>query len=654
MSTISPGKLLAPQIEAAKPVGWLRRYRSILVGFLLTPVSVCYLMCMEQGRGPYPSTISLFANCILFLLILALVNRALARVSPRSAFSQGELLVVYVMLVISTAIMSFDWLDILIPMMTYPFRFATPENKWTEIIWPYVPDWISVRDPLALKGWYEGGTSMYIWANLKPWLLPLGVWGVVISVMLFVMFCINTIVRQQWIQHDKLQFPIVELPMQLTEPRNGLLCNRLMWVGFAIAGGINLLDGLHQLYPSLPQICVKMTDLGASFVAKPWSAMGKLPIGFFPFAIGFSFMLPLDILFSCWFFFIMWRMLRVAGAILGIDSATGFPYMSQQALGGYYAIALFAIWAGRKHLAKVFRAAYLGHSEPGEEQGPMSYRTAALGLILGTLAIMTFFHFIGIRVWVAVAAVSLYFLMALAISRVHAQFGPPSHELFAMGPELALVGAFGTGAFTRSDLNGLTWFWWFNRAYDSHPIAYQLDGIKIAERSGTPQRYMATAIALASVTAIVSGFWTYLHIGYQRGAAVGMSGVINLYGSEAFGQHVTNWVNNPKDPNVPATLAIGWGMAFAWLLYFLRLRFDWWPFHPLGFAVSTSWSMGPLWFPMFIAWLSKLVTFRTGGLKAYRIVLPFFLGLLLGDFVVGILWPVVGWLFNVDVYCFTQ
>ncbi len=653
----------APETEPVWPdeipqeMTWFRRWRSVLVGLMLTPVSVYYLLYMEQARrgvGPYPSTLSLFANCILFLLILVSLNKALGRLSPRSVFSQGELMVVYVMLVISTAIMSFDFVDTLLPMMTYPFRNATPENDWKHLIWPYVPDWISVRDPVALEGWYEGGTSMYEWANLKPWLLPLGVWGVVILVMLFVMFCINTIVRQQWFESDKLQFPIVALPLQLTDPSDRLLKSRLMWMGFGIAGSINLLNGLHHLFPTIPELSVKMVEISGNFVTSPWNAMGKTPISFFPFAIGFGFMLPLNTLFSCWFFYIAWRFVRIGGAMFGVTPGSGFPYMDQQALGAYYMIALFAVWAGRNHLKKVFKSAYLGTQDKGADQGPITYRTAVLGLVLGTLAITAFFHLIGIRAWVAAAAVFLYFVMALAIARVHAEFGPPSHELYNMGPENALVGALGSTAFTRSDLNGLSWFWWFNRAYDSQPIAYQLDGMKIAERSHISQRYMGIAMAVASVAAVVSGFWIYLYFSYQRGAEVGMSGVVHMYGSEAFNNHVTRWIETPTGPNVPSTLATVWGMLFAWFLYFATLRFSWWPFHPLGFAVSTSWTMGTLWFPMFIAWCAKVIVFKVGGLKTYRVALQFFLGLLLGDFVIGVLWPIVGWLLNVDVYCFTQ
>ena len=95
-------------------------------------------------------------------------------------------------------------------------------------------------------------------------------------------------------------------------------------------------------------------------------------------------------------------------------------------------------------------------------------------------------------------------------------------------------------------------------------------------------------------------------------------------------------------------------MAFAYFLYSMKLRVGWWRFHPLGFAVSTSYSIGTLWLPMFIAWAAKLITLRAGGLKTYRVVLDFFLGLLLGDFIVGCLWPIIGWIFGMSTYSFMQ
>ncbi len=164
------------------------------------------------------------------------------------------------MLTISTAIVSIDYLDVLVPMITFPFRGATNENDWARVLWPHIPPWLSVRDPEAVRGWYEGHGSLYEWGILRWWLVPVAVWSALILVMLFVMLCINTIVRQRWIEHDRLQFPIVELPMQMTEPGHRLFHSRLMWTGFAIAGGISIINGLHGYFPLVPLINTRMWD----------------------------------------------------------------------------------------------------------------------------------------------------------------------------------------------------------------------------------------------------------------------------------------------------------------------------------------------------------------------------------------------------------
>lgn len=642
----------------------LSRYRAILLGLVLVPVNVYFLLYMEiatnrgtagTGGGPYPSTISLFANCILFLIALTLINRLLSSFTPSIALKRGELLVIYVMLTISTAIVSIDFLDVLVPMMTFPFRTASPENRWAETILPHIPRWLSVSDPVAVKAWYEGNSTLYCRENLLPWIVPVAAWSGVVLTMLFVMFCINTIVRKQWMEHDRLQFPLVELPMQLTEPKFRLLRSKLMWIGFAIAAGISLMNGLAALYPCMPTLNVKVQEVSQYFVGKPWNAIGPTTISFYPYAIGLGFLLPVDMLFSCWFFFIMWRVIRILGAVYGAyDSTPNFPFMNQQALGAYYLIGIFALWSGRRQLKQVILAAFTHTKSADEADGPMSYRTAVLGGLAGTLAVMAFFHFAGIGWWIAIAAVGLYFFLSLAIARMHAEFGPPAHDLHYMGPEMVVTGAVGTQALSASDLTGLSWFWWFNRAYRSIPIAYQLDGLKIAQRSETGQRHMAAAIGAASVAAVISGFWIYLHFGYTRGAQAGMAGHVSYFGIEAWAYHADNWMRTPSGPDVPGTIAIAWGAVFTYFLYMMKLRVPWWPFHPLGFAVSTSYSIGTLWFPLMIAWAAKLITLRTGGLKSYRIALDFFLGLLIGDFVMGTLWPLIGRILNTSTYSFMQ
>ena len=120
--------------------------------------------------GPYPTSFSLYANAVVWLLLLVGANRLLLRRVPRLALSQAELLVVYVMLVVASSIHSLDLMDVLVPMLGHPTWFATPENGWARTILPHSPPAWRVQSQEALIGYYQGNSSLYRWAALRAWL----------------------------------------------------------------------------------------------------------------------------------------------------------------------------------------------------------------------------------------------------------------------------------------------------------------------------------------------------------------------------------------------------------------------------------------------------------------------------------------------------
>ena len=56
------------------------------------------------------------------------------------------------------------------------------------------------------------------------------------------------------------------------------------------------------------------------------------------------------------------------------------------------------------------------------------------------------------------------------------------------------------------------------------------------------------------------------------------------------------------------------------------------------------------WFSIFVSWAIKFIVLRLGGLKLHRQSIPFFLGLVLGEFVVGSMWSIRGVVFRVPSY----
>jgi len=73
----------------------------------------------------------------------------------------------------------------------------------------------------------------------------------------------------------------------------------------------------------------------------------------------------------------------------------------------------------------------------------------------------------------------------------------------------------------------------------------------------------------------------------------------------------------------------------------IRARFSFWPLSPIGYIVCGSWALSVTWFPIFLGWLSKACVMGFGGAAAYRRILPFFLGLILGEAVIATIWAVV-------------
>jgi len=97
---------------------------------------------------------------------------------------------------------------------------------------------------------------------------------------------------------------------------------------------------------------------------------------------------------------------------------------------------------------------------------------------------------------------------------------------------------------------------------------------------------------------------------------------------------------------------MGFGLGLTVFLMIMRRRFLGFPFHPVGYAVAGSWTMSWMWFSVFISWLLKYILLRGGGMRLYRRGVPFFLGLMLGQFVSGSFWSMLGVITNQLTYEF--
>jgi hypothetical protein len=225
---------------------------------------------------------------------------------------------------------------------------------------------------------------------------------------------------------------------------------------------------------------------------------------------------------------------------------------------------------------------------------------------------------------------------------MRAELGSPVHDLHFSGPDMIITKLLGSRIFSPGDLTGLSFLWFFNRAYRGHVMPHQLEGFKLAERSGADNKKMMFAILFTIILATPISIWAYLHAGYKQGGPSG-------YGFQPF-DRLQNWLYNPTQPEIASGIGVGVGLVSSIVLASMRMRFIWWSLHPAGFAVSSSWSMNVFWSSVFISWAIKYFILKIGGLKLHRQSIPFFLGLMLGEFVIGSIWSLRGVIFHVPSY----
>ena len=485
--------------------------KSVILSLILIPINCYWIMYTEMvWWGLFPTTMSLFFNAVFFVFVITLLNLLVRRIKRQWAMTHGELLVIYVMLCMASAIASHDHTQVLIPMIGHVFWYDTPENEWRELLHRYMPTWGTVQDKGILEGFYEGQTTLYRAEVLQAWLGPTLWWTSFIVVLVFVMLCINVVLRKQWTEREKLAYPIIQLPLEMTRDSGAKFYRgRVFWTAFILVSLLNLVNGFSYLFPTIPIIGVRFRNISHFFTDKPWSAIGWTPFSIYPFVIGLGFFMPLDLSFSCWFFYLFRKMQRIVGAIIGVRGLPGFPYDRQQSLGAYLGLAIFAIWASRKYLAEVFRQIFTGRSSLDESVEPMRYRTAIIGIVLGCVYLIAFSVKIGISISLGIAFFAMYFALSTGITRMRVESGAPAHDLHFMGPDYALPTILGSRGMGGSNLTALSFLFFFNRAHRSHPMPHQLEGFQLASRA----RFNPKPLVWVMLLAVTCGFnWFFLGI----------------------------------------------------------------------------------------------------------------------------------------------
>lgn len=620
-------------------------------------------------------------NLFVFLLF---ANALLKVLRPAWALTRQELSVAYCMMLAGSGLPSFGFTEYLFPTLAGTLYYARPENRWAELTFRYIPQWFVPWDVAEAaralggappeQGWWRGlyallptalhpggrevvrlfyeGTPAGTAVPLSHWVVPTVAWSLLALAFFVALFCVSVLLRRPWLDYDRLTFPLTQPPLEMTEsvdepqtPLAFFLRQRIMWLGALIPFAIHSLNGLHFYFPAAPEIRLTF-PLNPYLTGYLFSQIGPF-IAIVHFSvIGVAFLLPSDLAFSLWFFYFVFMAQSVLLTYLGwqLPNFPGYATPSHaalQMLGAFFAIVAHFFTVGRKHWRQVLK----GETTVDE---PITYRTASLGFT-AAIAFATLWCVLAGASWsVALLSWLVLFVVAIALTRFVSEGGLLFVQAFR--PSDLFIAFVGTRPFSARHMTVMAFvekvFMFDLRTF---LMPFFMDSFRIARVADIPLRPLTGAMGLSVMASLVASSWSFLRLVYRKGANTMMQGA-----GAWFLQHsprqvldfTVAYLEQPRSPTPLSRSCFALGFVVALLLYRLRQLFGWLPLHPIGYAMGPSWPMIQLWFSTLLGWLLKALLLRYGGLGAFRRWRPFFLGLLIGEYLTAGLWLALDYAFG--------
>jgi len=643
---IRPG---AAAPDTARPSGISAR--AVILGIIAEAGLFWWVASSEISGNVYLICYSLLMPAVALLTAVVACNAVVERWLPRAALRRSEVLTVYVMLTCALPVAGFGMVRFLIPSLVYPQYMEQQEHgRWAGIA-ANLPAWLAPKAPAVASAFYQGQSSV----PWSAWALPLAAWSALFLALIAAQLSLTVLLRKQWIESERLTFPIVYLPLRMTQQGSRFFADRLMWLGFAGPFIMQSLSAINYLYPWVPAIQLKATFISL-FISRPWSAFGGLPIGYYPIAIGLAYFIPTDVSFSCWFFYFLMRALSIGAAALGLDTmravtVSSFPYREEQAAGAWMAFAALTLWLGRRQLAEAYRAA-IGMAGAASRDGAM-YRAAGVALIVSLGVIFILGAAMGLPAWLAVGIFVIYLMYVITAARVRAEVGTQwTFAPLVWDPNQVFLLGLGSGIFGARTLTSLAVLEGVTVDVRGQPMPNQMESLKMAEEVGLSRRQLVAVIAAATLTGLPLAIYTSMQHWYHTGALTSKANWYHIYKVYLNYQSLLAKMDSPTKFNPAGLSAVGFAAAVTAALTLLRARFAGWPFHPLGYVLANTLTISAFWLPILVANIVKVVVLRYGGARLYRRSIAFFVGIILGDVLAEAGWSLAGWIGGFPVYQF--
>jgi len=662
--------------QQATPKGERLRLTTFIIALVFAFVAVIWAREAElvafacQITESVPPMTALGA--LILFMALSVVTRNLAtrtggsrtgvgRLFERLTLSGPQIMYIYAFVMIATIVFAVGVIRTLLPELTTLAYFADYSNDYAEAA-PHVNDWLQVTDEHVVRQMYEGSDEamtgpgpgsgiaglLYgpIWRTTlvpwRAWAVPLLTWSVFLFVLFAAMQCIAALAEREWTLSERLPYPLVEIPLGITEKRSFIagvpfLSDPVMWVGFIVGASY----GIHEMIAATTfafPLLGREHPLSNLLTEHPWSAIGGgLNIFLMPEAYGLAYFAPQDVLLTTTLTWIAYNLFRVAVAAGG-GQIRAETYRDACA-GAFVGLVLAGLWVARRVIWNALKASF-GRRLPEDERVPPAHVWMTRGAIVGTVFICGFWAWSGLPWRYVLFAIFVFMVGAIGHARVRAVAGAATPWLF---PHSAMtqtyVRLFGSkgiaGEGVWRPFAALFNVRWIDRGYPHSGLAAQLESYNMTRRGDMDFRSMTAMMLLAIPVGIALGWWMHLTVFYDHGANVlsggaGVGGVRVRY-AEQDAAWAIGLVTGPTSVATASWWGFGSGLAITIVGLVVRNIFLRFPFHPVGFVIALSHGRR-FWAPFGIVWAIKGLLLHVGGVGSFRRLMPGFLGVVVGHF----------------------
>jgi len=551
--------------------------------------------------------------------------------------------------------------------MTYVFTIGTMVSYvighgWSEQYPVLMAEYRVYDTENVLTGWWQvpldlsqrliAGNVAVDWAAWAPSIL---FWTAQFVVFYLLSSAITIIFRHQWMDVEKMPFPLVIAGHDIMEAigteKGKKRDLRPFIIGLLLGLAFEVPVFFQGVFPWFPDIygyrantccsgtwCLPLDNAFSSTI------VGLTHVIKNPLYFAIFYLAPLSVSFNAWFWsLVVWALLQVAyymGYYTGMLSAGGscrqlfsgsnstflgapFGWDYVSGVGGMLGITVFGLYLRRGYIAETLNLALGRPSKLAdvEKNEAMTYRMAYVMFIVGSIimtlllvsagidlaaalviifptALMTYFA--GVLIWGTTGCNVAWSWGARSPWALHTLW-PQVPETYSTNWVMSHYIAFIPGTNFQGYEKGL-----FGPA----------QSFKMGALTSTSNKdiYLIATVTLivGLITANITSVWLYNYFGSARLGTARCN--ILKYCAGA----VENIGAMPGLPEMYTYVAFGF--IVTGVLSVLHARFIWFPFEPIGFIIATSQSLQQLgvWLAFLFAWAIKTIVLRTGGSALYE------------------------------------